>query len=67
MSTAPNISIPKGETLWETYLQSGKPQYIVTSNKNRDTYFAYQLIENKLKKLGKARSPSDLRKFMKGV
>lgn len=61
------MKIPKGEILWETYMQHGKKQYIVTSDKNRDTYFAYEVCDNgSLKKLGKARTPTELRKYFKG-
>lgn len=59
--------LPKGEILWETYMSSGKPHYIVTSTNARDMYFAYEIAGDKLKKLGKARTPTELKKYMKGV
>ncbi len=60
------IQVPKGEILWETYLKDGSPAFIVTSKQQRDSYFAYKVEGEQLKKLGKAKNPVDLyAKFIK--
>lgn len=62
------MGVPKDEIVWETYMSAdGSPQFVVTSKKARDYYFAYEVNGTDYKKLGKAKTPVELReKFMKG-
>lgn len=39
--------IGKSEISWVQYLVDGKPKYLVTSSQNRDTYYLYEIIDNK--------------------
>ena len=56
------IKYPKGETVWVSYQKSdGTPVFILTSKPARDFYFLYEVLDDgSLKKLGKARSPTEL-------
>lgn len=60
--------LPKDETVWETYLDATMlERYIVTSKKTRDYYFLYEVSGAEYNKIGKARTPVELReKYMKG-
>ena len=52
------MSVPKDEIVWETYMSAdGSPQFVVTSKKARDYYFAYEVNGTDYKKLGKAKTP----------
>ena len=59
------IKIPKGEVLWETYVIKGEERYIVTSKPVRDYYYIYEILGDSLKKLGKARTPVELRSYVR--
>ena len=56
------IKYPKGETVWVSYQKSdGTPIFILTSKPARDFYFLYEVLDDgSVKKLGKARSPTEL-------
>ena len=56
------LKYPKGEKGWVSYYnRSGKLIFIMTSKENsRDWYFLYEVDGDKLKKLGKARTPPEL-------
>lgn len=52
---------PKGERVWVGYYTDRHQlKFIMTSKNVRDYYYLYELIDNKFKKLGKARSPKEL-------
>lgn len=52
---------PKGERVWAGYYNSNhEPRFILTSKESRDFYFLYELVEGNFRKLGKARSPTEL-------
>ena len=60
------LQYPKGEIVWASYYGSDKElQYIVTSKPIRDCYFLYQVDEERLIKLGKAKTPLGLEKYVK--
>lgn len=59
------IKIPKGEVLWETYVIKGEERYIVTSKPVRDYYYIYEILGDSLKRLGKARTPVELRSYVR--
>lgn len=47
--------------MWTTYYSSGDPVFVITSRPARDYYFLYEYIASgNLKKLGKAKSPTEL-------
>ena len=57
---------PRGEMVWVRYcLKDGTMKFMLTSKKqNRDFYFLYEVIDDKLVKLGRSKSPPELeRKF----
>ena len=52
---------PKGEHVWVSYYDtSHKLVFIITSKEARDYYFLYELVDGKFKKLGRAKSPTEL-------
>lgn len=54
-------NIPKTETVWEHLINFNGREYIVTSNKNRDKYFLYDITEkSNYVKIGHAATPVDL-------
>ena len=56
------MTYPKGETVWVQYVdRNQQTAFILTSKESsRDYYFLYELTGGSLKKLGKARSPTEL-------
>lgn len=63
------MTIPKNETLWVRYLDlSGAVTHIITSDKHRDTYKLYKIVDNKpVYTKHKSDNPLDLDKFRKEV
>ena len=60
MATFPGV--PKNEIVWVQYMGTDKmPAFLETSNMYRDTYFLYELTGETYNKLGKARTPLELR------
>ena len=60
------LQYPKGEIVWASYYGSDKElQYIVTSKPIRDCYFLYRVDEERFIKLGKAKTPLGLEKYVK--
>lgn len=58
--------INKSEILWLTHTTSTNRIYLVTSNKTRDTYFLYEVINSKPTKTKyKASDPTELDKYIK--
>lgn len=56
---------PKGERVWVGYYNSNHElRFILTSKDSRDFYFLYELVEDGFRKLGKARSPTELEEWM---
>ena len=57
-----DIKCPKGEMVWVRYcLQDGTTKFLLTSKKqNRDFYFLYEVVDGKLVKLGRSRTPPEL-------
>lgn len=52
---------PKGERVWVGYYNSNHElRFILTSKDSRDFYFLYEMVEDGSRKLGKARSPTEL-------
>ncbi len=60
-------SIPNDEIVWETYVKDGNEKYIVTSKKTRDAYFIYEVSEGGYNKVGKAKTPPELDRYIKEV
>lgn len=55
------IKYPQSEIVWQSYYNvSGELQFIITSKHIRDTYYLYELKNNKFVKLGKAKTPIKL-------
>lgn len=56
------IKCPNGEILWVTYINNKRDAVcIITSKPSRDFYFLYEVLDDgTIKKLGKARSPTEL-------
>lgn len=54
------IKIPKGEIVWERIYFGGKLCYVITSKSARDYYYIYRNESGCLKKLGKAKTPTEL-------
>ena len=59
------MKIPSNEKLWLTITSESNKTYIVTSNKDRSTYFLYLVNEDKLEKVGKGKNPPELEKLIK--
>ena len=60
------IKIPKNETLWVTHTLNGIEKYVITSNKERSTYFLYKVnIDGTLNKICKGNAPTDFDKKIK--
>lgn len=59
------IKIPSNEIKWETIKNETGDMFIVTSNKERTLYYIYSVVDDKLEKLGKAKSPPDLMQYTK--
>ena len=58
--------INKSEILWLTHTTSTNRIYLVTSNKTRDTYFLYEVIDGKpVKTKYKNENPIELTKYIK--
>lgn len=61
-----NLKLSKGEKICENYLDlQGNLRFIITSNQMRDTYYLYEVAEEGYNKLGKAKSPTELRNKFK--
>lgn len=56
-----DLRIPHGEILWESYYYNGTLRYIVTSKQARDYYFLYAIEDGTLRKVGRAKTPVELR------
>lgn len=57
---------PKGERVWVGYYNSNHELcFILTSKDSRDFYFLYELVEGNFRKLGKARSPTELEEMFR--
>ena len=60
--TDKKYTYPKNEQVWERlFARNGELLFIITSKRQRDFYFLYQLIDDKFVKLGKASSPRELK------
>ena len=58
--------INKSEILWFTHTTSTNRIYLVTSNKTRNTYFLYEVVDGKpVKTKYKNANPTELNKYMK--
>lgn len=56
-----NLKYPKGETVWtEYYNKSHELRFIITSKTTRENYFLYELVGEEFKKLGRAKTPTEL-------
>ena len=52
---------PRGERVWTGYYNgAGELLFILTSKETREWYFLYALEDGKFKKLGRAKSPTEL-------
>ena len=61
----PTVSgIPKSETIWVTYTTRDGDTYYTTAKQSRDYYFLYKLVDGKAQKLGKAKNPIELEKYI---
>lgn len=61
-----NLKYPKGEKVWVSYYDTTHTlRFIMTTkDKSREFYFLYELVDGEFKKLGRAKSPTELeRKF----
>ena len=57
--------LPSNETLWLTRISDSGKTLLITSNKDRSTYFIYEQTDSGLEKLGKGLNPLELeRKFV---
>ena len=57
--------IDKSEILWLTHTTSTNRIYLVTSNKTRDTYFLYEVVDGKpVKTKYKNANPTELNKYV---
>lgn len=55
------LKYPKGEIAWVDYYDGdGSLRYVVTSRPTRETYFLYEVADDKLVKLGKDPNPARL-------
>ena len=56
------IKLPKDETLWVSYRKTdGTAVAILTSKPARDCYYLYEVMaDSTLKRLGKAKTPTEL-------
>ena len=55
------LNYPKGEIVWTGYYnRSDELLFIVTSKETREFYYLYELVDGEFKKLGKAKTPSEL-------
>lgn len=56
------MTYPKGETVWVRYVDRNQNTLFILTSKetSRDFYFLYELVGDSFKKLGKARSPTEL-------
>ena len=56
------ITCPKNEQMWWLYRnKSGTPIFLMTSKKNRDYDYLYEVLPgDELKKLGRAKTPPEL-------
>jgi len=53
-----NIKIPNNQEIYVTYTNSNNEKYIVTSDKFREWYYLYKVINNsKLEKISKKKIP----------
>ena len=58
--------IPNNEIIWLQRTSKDGTLYYVTSKALRDTYYIYEIIDNKATKIGKGPNPSALElKFIK--
>lgn len=56
-----NLKYPKGEIVWtEYYTSSHELMFILTSKSSREYYFLYELVDGELKKIGRAKTPTEL-------
>ena len=58
----PGLKIPKGEHAWMGYYnKEDELLFLLTSRENdRSWFFLYENLDGKLKKLGKAHTPTEL-------
>ena len=63
------MTTPKNETLWVQYIApDGTVTHIITSDKHRDTYKLYKIVDNKpVYTKHKSDNPLDLDKYIKEV
>ena len=58
-----NLKYPKGERVWVGYYKAQHELLFIMTSKetSRDYYFLYELVDGSFRKLGKARSPKELK------
>lgn len=60
------FKIPKGETLWVTYISQSKTVHYITSDATRTWYYLYEVKDGKPIRIGKkAHSPLELEVHIK--
>lgn len=60
------MQYPKGEIVWTGYYNlSHQLRFIITSKPSRDYYFLYEVVDGTFKKLGKAKTPTELEEKFK--
>ena len=61
MHSKEGLVCTKGERVWVGYYNTDHELvFILTSKQPRDYYFLYELVNGKLKRLGRAKSPTEL-------
>ena len=56
------MDLPKNEPVWERLLdRTGRPRFFITSHPARDVYFLYEAAPGGFSKLGRARTPPELK------
>ena len=57
-----DIKCPKGEVIWVRFCSgNGATRFLITSKiSSRDFYYLYEVVDGKLKKLGRGKNPLEL-------
>ena len=59
------IQVSVGETIWVQYVNNGVVTHIITSNKMRNCYYLYKVVNGKaIKTKYKAENPTQLEKYI---
>ena len=61
-------SVPQNEVIWERIEHTDGSKYVITSDRRREMYYIYKIVDGRGERLGKGKNPPDLiRRYIDGA